>query len=290
MSEVNTASFPLYSPHGVRVTFTIEAGAGVHINQAISALLADGYTVNVAGAEAGETVEDVGYVSRRVKNDGTSAIDVFSPNALLTRKIFTHYLDTPEMIADFQQATGLEVDRIPVFEGDAAIQKTSNTWSKYGVAVRKPAKIALKDNPRHDPNETEVAKKKPKHLFARWMPTTPPLAEVPRPTPASSSSGTDGDAANVKSASAVARIEVGANPTEAFDKAFPATVPPQSAEVGSLNMIKLLNAAIKEKTVDNIHHFNHLIPLLLRTEAITHTSSFDEVLTAIRQHKEQKLA
>lgn len=175
MSEINSASFPLFTAHGVRVHFTVPFdGDGQAVNAVVERLLANGYSVNVAGAAPGETVEEVGFVSRREKADGTPVLDLFSPNEMLAHRVFAHYLDTPEMIADFENATGLKLDEIPVWIAEQPIKKTSNTWRQYGVQTRRVARIALKDNPKHDPAETDVSKKKPKHLFSQWLPSAQP--------------------------------------------------------------------------------------------------------------------
>lgn len=175
--EANTVTFSVYDPNGIRVTFALPLNEIAAVNGVIADVLANGFTATVAGAAPGENVEEVGFVSRREKADGTPVIDLFSPNDLLAHRVFAHYLDTLEQIADFETATGLKLSEIPVWIAEQPIKKTSPTWKQYGVQTRKVARIALKDNPRHDPNETDVTKKKPKHLFSQWLPSTPPPTE-----------------------------------------------------------------------------------------------------------------
>lgn len=207
--DANTVSFSVYDPNGIRVTFVLPLDDIASVQPTIARVLAGGFTANVAGAAPGETVEEVGFVSRREKSDGTPVLDLFSPNEMLAHRVFAHYLDTPEMIADFENATGLKLDEIPVWIAEQPIKKTSNTWKQYGVQTRRVARIALKDNPKHDPNETDVSKKKPKHLFSQWLPALQPTepnrhmalidrdgrptqAQPANPTPASSSASTAG--------------------------------------------------------------------------------------------------
>lgn len=184
MSDSSVASFRVYDASGVSVTFSFTLPTDVRaltdddvlaVRAAVTRVLANGFTVNAPGAQPGDTVEEVGFVSRRVKNDGTYIIDFFAPNDKVVRKIFSHYLDSDEIIAAFEQATGLKVNAIPVYDGDSAITKDNRNASRYILPVAVPAKVALKDNPRYDPNEQDTSKKKPKHIFGSWLPTTPSL-------------------------------------------------------------------------------------------------------------------
>lgn len=248
------------------------------ISESIGALLAGGmFTVALAGAEAGDTVEEVGAVSRRAKDDGTPILDLFNPNAMLIHKVFTHYLDGDDMIASFEAATGLKLADVPVWDGDQALKKDSKNAARYIIPVKKPAKVALKDNPRHDPNETEVAKKKPKYLFSCWLgvaPTLPPVAPPQQPT-----TTTSAPAGNSKPD---LKVLDGENP-QSFGEIFKPSAPPT---IGSQDMLRLLNRALQLKLVKSKTQFEERVHDLKASGAIRDASSEQDVMTALGKFDE----
>lgn len=152
----------------------------------IASLAANGYTPNAPGLEAGDIVEEIGLVARRQKVDGTPIIDLYSPNAKVVRKVFSHYLelDQPLMAAEFKRVTGIDYTALPLWEGEQAISKEAGSAGKYIIPLKAPCKIVLKKNPVYDAND-EKKKYKPEHLFVRWQdaPTPPAPQLVPKSDP-----------------------------------------------------------------------------------------------------------
>lgn len=196
----NTASITAYRADGWRVHFSFTIASVEDATARIAELAANGYTPNAPGMKPGETFEEIGYVSRRQKADGTPVLDLYSPNEAVKRKVFTLYIDSDQDATDFKAATGLDFKTIPLYEGEAAISKESPSAGKYVIPVKQAAKVILEPNPAHDPNETDLKKMKPKHKFVRW----------------------DGIAATASTpANVVGSITPQTNASEAFDAAFP---------------------------------------------------------------------
>lgn len=195
----NTASITAYTANGWRVHFSFTIASVEDATARIAELAANGYTPNAPGMKPGDIVEDVGYVARRQKADGTPIIDMYAPNEKVVRKVFSHYLDLdkPERVTDFKAATGIDFTTLPLWEGDTALSKTSASAGKYIMPVKREAKIILEKNPAYDPND-EVKKYKPEHLFVRWdgiaptaNATTPATNVTPFPTPTNASEAFD---------------------------------------------------------------------------------------------------
>ena len=135
--------------------------------------LAAGWLVDAAGVEPGEEKEEVGFACRAMhEHDGeeTPVIDLYSPADNMVWRMIRVYLNNAVEIAAFEQATGLVLASMPVNVGGATIErgKSKQTDALIVRCPRQPCHVILKPNPKHDPNETDVRKKKPKRLFVRW--------------------------------------------------------------------------------------------------------------------------
>lgn len=185
-TQAHTAWVRAYRADGWQVSFTFVLDAADPVGSAnaqIAALAVNGYTPNAPGMKPGETFEEIGYVSRRQKADGTPVLDLYSPNEVVKRKVFTLYIDSDQDAAEFKLATGLDWKSIPLYEGEAAISKESPSAGKYIIPVKFAAKVILEPNPAHDPNETDLKKMKPKHKFVRWDGIAQAEAPAPNVTP-----------------------------------------------------------------------------------------------------------
>src|SRR5690606_27914355 len=113
MSEINSASFPLYTAHGIRVHFTVPCdGNGAAVSAVIDGLLNDGYMVNAVGLEANEEREVIGWVVRynqTNQKDGSITPRIFFYPAAehLVHKEVDRYLNTGEDVAEFERVSGL---------------------------------------------------------------------------------------------------------------------------------------------------------------------------------------
>ncbi len=182
----NYALTHLYHPSGAKVSIPLSLTSpmttdnALCVLQSVSSLLAVGFSVDVPGLEAGEQVEDIGWVLRKKqKNERGESIrvELYPANAGLVKKHLHYYLDTPEQVAEFESATGLAVRSIPVYAGKDSVERGADEdTDKFIVKLPRPAKVVWRDNPAYDPDETDLTKKKPRRLFVRWDAVTPPPA------------------------------------------------------------------------------------------------------------------
>lgn len=140
---------------------------------AISQAVAAGFSVAAPGLEQGEQKEEVLYVLRRVKqnqdNTETPIVDLYSPNDAMSWKVFTCYLNNDEQINAFERASGVKLDSLPEFPGQAAPERGAGKQTdKFIVKCPRAFAVILKANPKYDPNEQDAKKKKPKRVFVRW--------------------------------------------------------------------------------------------------------------------------
>lgn len=186
----------LYHPRGPLVTIPVTAvpldyGAML-VN--VSAMLDGGWLMTAPGLEAGEQKFDVGYVVRRIKdnnNDGTSSdvIDLYPADEGLKWPEMHVYLDDQADIDAFEYATGMTVAALPEHIGKDRIERgASKRTDPLIVKAPRPFGVVWKANPKHDPNETDVKKKKPKKLFVRWE-NQRPATDTPQGGPGPNGQG-----------------------------------------------------------------------------------------------------
>ena len=151
----------------------------------VSTLLTAGFLVNAPGLEDGEKVETIVGVVRRAKtnDDGgeTPVIDLYPDRANF--RILGIYLNTEADVQAFQNATGVKLSELPLYEGDNAIERGKGAKTdKYVIALKQPVKVVFKANPKWEGDED---KKHPKRVFVRWMPqaqsSDPQLGAAPKP-------------------------------------------------------------------------------------------------------------
>lgn len=186
-----------YLPNGMKVFFTIPLTdantAFIEASQFTNKLLADGLLLAAPGLEAGEEREQVGWIVRRnQKNDEgvTPIIDLYPTHEATKFKFLTVYLNNADDIAEFESAFGLKLASLPVLPGKKNIDRDEQGFEQYVVKVNATVNAVSKHNPKYNPEEQDITKRKPKRLFVRWdaqgagIPTaTPPVATTTPQTP-----------------------------------------------------------------------------------------------------------
>lgn len=166
--------------NGVKVSFTVPTHYETAYEDALgftNRLLSLGFRHTELGTEPGETREVVGYVCRRVqvKDDGseTPIIDLYAANDAIKFKVISVYLNTPEDIAAFENASGLKLNKLQVFKSKAAPERGDRLTDENIIKAPRPFAAILRDNPNYVDGGT-----KPKRKFVRWD-TAPAPAALP---------------------------------------------------------------------------------------------------------------
>lgn len=142
--HVNTVQITAYTPEGFRVYVNVDL---IPANELDALMKANGYLAHVVGAKAGEIIEVMTHVSRRMhtnKKDGsiTPVIAFYSENTALSWKYDHMYLNTPEQITEFEAVSGMQMMSIPEFEGDNFLERTAAKAAKYVMPLVKHIKVA----------------------------------------------------------------------------------------------------------------------------------------------------
>ncbi len=171
----------LYHPSGAQITVPLDLNVQVSPDQAatllgsVSSLIGAGLSVFAPGLEEGEQYEQIGWAVRREKEDTegpTPVIDLYPINGKF--RFLAVYLNNADDVKAFEAATGLSVTKMPLYEATNTIERgVKAALDKYVVQLRSPTKIVWKANPRYDPEEKDVTKKKPRRLFVRWADLAP---------------------------------------------------------------------------------------------------------------------
>ena len=165
----------VYHPSGLQVTIPLPLETSLNAANAkamldsVSTLLTVGFLVNAPGLEDGEKVETIVGVVRRAKaNDDateTPVIDLYPDRANF--RILGIYLNNEQDIQAFEKAAGVKLSELPLYDGDNAIERGKGAKTdKYVIALKQPAKVVFKANPKWEGDED---KKHPKRIFVRWM-------------------------------------------------------------------------------------------------------------------------
>jgi len=149
MTDNKYALTHLYHPGtGAKVDIPLDLETELTQAQAVSLirsvdnLLSAGFTVNMPGLENGELVEEVAFVSRRAGNDGTPILAFYVAHPKMLKKFLHEYMDTPEQIKAFENASGMKFDNLPVFDGDKDITKDHRNAAKY-IIQTPPFKVVF---------------------------------------------------------------------------------------------------------------------------------------------------
>lgn len=172
-----------YHPSGLLVTLPVPTAHDVAIDYAVAfaavtAALEAGWLAQAPGLEAGEVVEEVGWVSRSTHEGRTGLADViayYSTNENWTKPFLTDYLNTADDRAEFLAATSVWPADIPEYIGEGRLERGKNP--RTDALIRKlprPRKLVMKPNPKWSQTESDAAKaankvyKVPKRVFVRW--------------------------------------------------------------------------------------------------------------------------
>jgi hypothetical protein len=187
--DENFALTRLFHPTGTQVSIPLSLTAEVSREQAamlmrsVDNILQAGWLVSAPGLETGEKLEEIGYVVRREKenqNDGTVTplMDLY-PNREPGRggawKHVSKYLNTPEEVQQFEQACGVPLAKLPVYDGTAAIERGKSPKLDKYVAKIRPTKVVWQDNPRYEGPDD---KSHPKRIFVRWADLRPAVQDA----------------------------------------------------------------------------------------------------------------
>jgi hypothetical protein len=149
-----------------------------------AAMTAAGLSIREPGLSEGELRADVYHISRReFGDDNIPLIDLYQETHDFA--FLKDYLNNATEITAFETATGLKLDSMPINPTrKSAAQRSDKHEGQYVVTLPRPVSVVYKHNPKHDPKETDVSKKKPQYLFVRWA-NAPQAAPAPtaEPTP-----------------------------------------------------------------------------------------------------------
>jgi hypothetical protein len=172
----------LYHPAGVLVTLPVTEQpldyAGML--RSVSAAIAAGWSTE--DPAMGRHLEQVRYVVRRekVNSDGsvTPLIDLYPANDRLKFAELSVYLNTEEHVAAFERVSGLRLADLPTYIGENRLKRgKSPATDRYVAKAARDFGVRWSDNPKHNPEEKDIAKRKPKGLFVAWV-EPPAIAEA----------------------------------------------------------------------------------------------------------------
>ena len=186
-------SMRLFHPSGIAVELPVPVDMATKVDfraalMAVNDALAAGWLAVPAGLESGEDRGMVGFVVRSV-HEGKGGIlvpvvDLYSTAANESWQFLRVYLDDPQRVAAFEYASGLTLAKMQEHD-KGHLERGKSVSAKYFNTPARPFGVIFTYNPKFDPNETDVAKKKPKRIFARWVDEMPAkAAEPPKENPA----------------------------------------------------------------------------------------------------------
>jgi hypothetical protein len=190
MTDNTYALTHLYHPGaGAKIDIPLDLSSELTQAQAlilirsVDNLLSAGFTVNMPGLENGELVEEVAFVSRRTGNDSTPILAFYVAHPKMLKKFLHEYMDTPEQITAFENASGMKFGNLPIFDGDKDITKDQRNAAKY-IIPTSPFKVVFGTTEKWKRwNEGDRQGQQPqKYELLRYM-STNHGAQQPAPTP-----------------------------------------------------------------------------------------------------------
>lgn len=182
----------LYHPSGAQVSLPVPLLSRLTTQQALDVLgsvseyINVGFLVNAPDLEDGELIEEVNAVARREAKDETPIID-FSSNMKLLKKFMHVYLNTEQDVAAFEEASGLKLAALPVYDGALAIARDDNKARKYIVSLPRPLKLVWKLSPKWEEWKAAGGEGNEPHqrMLARYETGLPAVKGEPAPSPVS---------------------------------------------------------------------------------------------------------
>lgn len=166
----------------VRIPLPITTESGViteegarFILESIANLKAAGFSETLPDQKPGQMVEEVSHVvvSEKANDDGTMSPVIYyypSKDFLVYRAYGKHYLDTPEDRAEFEQATGLKLSTLTnIWPSAEAPKRDDPKAASYFYALKTPIQVAFEPNPRYNPEEKDVSKKKAQFNWGGYL-------------------------------------------------------------------------------------------------------------------------
>lgn len=155
--------------------------------ESLNRLLEAGFVTTQQGLENGETREAVTHLAKRskVNQDGTVTpiVDVYCNGNFKVVGIYLNNLDDQEA---FNDAFGIGLNKIPLWEGDSSIERGKNAErdKKYVIPVS-GVDVIYKINPKWEGDDD---KKHQKRMFVRWerkalKAVTAPVQAAPQVAP-----------------------------------------------------------------------------------------------------------
>ena len=175
----------LWHQAGVLVTLPVPFTMSALMAAQIDDYLANGFCVDMPGAQAeGETKEMIGWVCLRAfERDGvvTPVVDLYADHEKMSFSVLSVYLNDNRERDAFEYASGLALHELPEYEGAGKLERGTGRTDRFIIRAPQPFAVLHKPNPKHDPNETDVKKKKPKRVFSRWADALPAASESKAP-------------------------------------------------------------------------------------------------------------
>lgn len=166
----------LYHPAGAQVALPVPLYALTPENAAamfanVNRYVQAGFLVNAPGLDEGESVETISHIVRRSKvnkdSTETPVIDLYPVRANF--RVLGIYLNQPEQVKEFEQACGVSLKSLPLYEAEGTIERGKKpALDKFVIPLPAPVKVVYTKNPRW---EGEDDKKNPKRVFVRWQPS-----------------------------------------------------------------------------------------------------------------------
>jgi hypothetical protein len=188
------ARVTLYHPSGAKIEIPVSPERAIQSQEAeiifnsVNSLLSAGFSVDIPGDNDGELVDEAFAVARRMSNDNVNIVAFYKSHPKLNKKFIHEYLDTPEQVKEFESATGLKLERLPLFDGDKDITKDHRSAAQYIVKLPRPVKIVYCISERWKSwNETDKHDSQPqKYDLIRYIlpvthatPAVPPTQVIP---------------------------------------------------------------------------------------------------------------
>lgn len=164
----------LYHPSGALVTLPVSDPPPDYqqLFEAVTQAAEAGFLVTAPGLEEGEQRFDCSAVVARTKQnqDGTETVVLDLYEGDFQYRSLVVYLNDDEAERAFELASGMSLTNLPVYPAGTPIERGKNARldSQYVVAPPRPFGVVCKANPKYNPDEKDITKRKPKRLFVRW--------------------------------------------------------------------------------------------------------------------------
>lgn len=196
MDTPNSVWITGFSPDGFKVSWTVDAATIEAVKARVAEFAAAGFTAREQGVEAGEQIEQIGWVLRilHTADDGreTKRLFLYAVHDRMTFKFTSVWLNTPEEEAACEAALGVPLATIREFNGVTAFERGKGGKNEqFLFKLPHPVAVVWKQNPKWDDSKPALEQKSEKRQFVRWhgaaAPTPQPDSELPPETPSNKS-------------------------------------------------------------------------------------------------------